>query len=310
MTDLLARRLGYAAAVTGGTGGASIVVTSSADSGPGTLREAVTGNAPKVVTFAAPMTIALSSVIEVGSNTTIDGTQAIPTITGQGLKLWSVSNIIVCNVAIRNAAVDGIQLAYSPDLIWIDHCTISTSGDGNIDMTRTNGATARITVSSCRLDGVHKCCLFGLAKSESVSETGIRATFFRNRFICDQRNPKVLQGVAHVCNNVMEFGSYGSGVYDGAHVWLDRNIYISKLGSADGDRWAGYTGSGTAAGIVVGSGNVRCTGNLLYGCTLTQNNPSLVSNITFPPLPAQTATAALRTSVVNNAGAVGSLVLA
>ena len=41
MSDLLSRRLGYAASVTGGNGGTSIVVTSAADSGPGALREAV-----------------------------------------------------------------------------------------------------------------------------------------------------------------------------------------------------------------------------------------------------------------------------
>lgn len=70
--SLLATRCGYAAGVTGGLGGPVVTVTNANDSGPGSLRDAVAGNAPKWVVITNAVTLHPSTPISVGSNTTID----------------------------------------------------------------------------------------------------------------------------------------------------------------------------------------------------------------------------------------------
>src|SRR5471030_783707 len=69
---LLAGREGYGRAATGGLGGRFAVVTSNANSGPGSLR-AVLGSAsgPLWIEFASDMVIDLADDIPIPSNTTI-----------------------------------------------------------------------------------------------------------------------------------------------------------------------------------------------------------------------------------------------
>lgn len=309
--SLLATRCGYAAAVTGGLNGPVVTVTNANDSGPGSLREAVTGDAPKWVVMACPLTIRPLTPISVGANTTIDGRYGSLELIGNGLMIWNASNVIVTNVKISNSAIDGISIAYAADMIWIDQCTVQRSIDGNIDRTHAGAGVSRITVSRCRLHGAHKCCLFGLAANKGNVDTGIRATFYKTWFCNNERNPKILQGVAQVANCVIEYRDYGAGSFDGAHVWIDRCIFVTR-GSAPGPAALtnSYNGTGKATGFNLSDGHLRGTGNLfLGGPRLIESNPGLVSRIHFPALSLATPSPALRTAITRDAGVQAALAL-
>ena len=74
---------GFGAVTRGGEGGRTIVVTNLADDGPGSLREALTAQEPRIIEFAVEGTIELKSWIRVNNDGVIlpfsfvyDGTQS------------------------------------------------------------------------------------------------------------------------------------------------------------------------------------------------------------------------------------------
>ncbi len=68
---------GFGAVARGGEGGRTIIVTNISDSGPGSLREALTAQEPRIVEFAVEGAIELKSRINVTSGrVTIDGATA------------------------------------------------------------------------------------------------------------------------------------------------------------------------------------------------------------------------------------------
>lgn len=144
-----------AAAVTGGT--TPFVVTSLADSGAGTLRDALSV-AGRLITFSVGGTISLTSACYVLLNTTIDGFSAPSAITVtstvDGLILigepGSVttrgSNIIVKGLRFRNCGGDCIQVFRNAHDIVIDHCDVAGALDGDIDVTE---GCFNVTISNC-----------------------------------------------------------------------------------------------------------------------------------------------------------------
>ena len=68
---------GFGAVTHGGEGGKIITVTNLADSGPGSLREALMAQEPRIVQFSVEGTIELNSRIKVtNGKITIDGSTA------------------------------------------------------------------------------------------------------------------------------------------------------------------------------------------------------------------------------------------
>jgi pectate lyase len=134
---------GFGKYTTGGRGGKVYVVRNLHDSGPGSLREGVTGNTPRIVVFAVAGTIHLESPLAIRSNVTIAG-QSAP---GGGICLadYPVSlggdNIIVRYLRFRmgdryqnKGQVDGggSDDAFSGTRrkhVLIDHCSMSWSTD-------------------------------------------------------------------------------------------------------------------------------------------------------------------------------------
>ena len=134
---------GFGKFTTGGRGGAVIKVTNLNDSGPGSLREAVSKKYPRVIVFDVDGTIHLNSKLNIKGNATIAG-QSAP---GDGICIADQSvqidgdNIIIRYVRFRlgdkfqrGAQVDGNG---SDDAlggnrrkhIMIDHCSLSWSND-------------------------------------------------------------------------------------------------------------------------------------------------------------------------------------
>lgn len=128
---------GHGRYVTGGRGGEVRHVTNLNDSGSGSLREAVSGDEPKIVIFDVGGVIALDSDLEIGANTTIAGqTAPSPGIT---LRYYTVrpegDNIIIRFIRVRrgeekdvNDGADAIWTREHTGLI-LDHCSFSWSID-------------------------------------------------------------------------------------------------------------------------------------------------------------------------------------
>ena len=144
---------GFGALTTGGAEPPRCVVASLYDSGPGTLRECLTGGNHYVV-FGVAGTIRLSSTIEVPSNVTIDGFSAPPpgiTVTNRAFNIWNASNIVLQGFRIRNVGflpaadpatergavtkeIDCISVRGGVQRLVLSHMSIAGCGDGAIDI--------------------------------------------------------------------------------------------------------------------------------------------------------------------------------
>jgi hypothetical protein len=185
---------GFGADTRGGDGQPVYRVTSLADSGPGTLRDAVSrGN--RHVVFDVSGTIRLSDRIEVrGANITIDGFTAPKpgiTITGSGLRLrgaLGAHHVIVRGIRVRGAhskdSVDCITVTDSASNVLIEHVSTADCADGSIDV----GHGARdVTVAWSILHNPQKTSL--------VAYGGHRITMHHNLIIAGStRNPYVTCG--------------------------------------------------------------------------------------------------------------------
>lgn len=101
------------------------------------------GDAKKIVYFKVP--IELTARPKIGSNTSLIGIGTNAIITGKGLDVSAVSNVIIRNIATKKiVGNDGISVKNSKN-VWIDHCDFSSDllygfdyYDGLVDVT--NGA--------------------------------------------------------------------------------------------------------------------------------------------------------------------------
>jgi hypothetical protein len=226
---------GFGATTSGGTGGTVVRVTTLNDSGPGSLREAVSrGN--RMVVFEVAGEIALSTYLYVlGANITIDGfTAPAPGITLKNYGLIVRGNkgahdIIVRGIRIRGAAIDGIQVAYGAYNVVIDHVSVTGSADGNIDITE---GSHDVTVSWSIIGANDKNML--------VKYNTSRVTLHHNVFTASaQRSPQVriddsttavaTDLTADIRNNVIaNWGTgYGSVVWYGPWANVVNNFYAA-----------------------------------------------------------------------------------
>jgi pectate lyase len=199
---------------TGGAGGSTVTVTSLA-----ALNSAVSSTAPMIVRVSGNFTC--NGDVRVASNKTILGVGSTSGLTGCGLNMSDVSNVIVRNMRISFVPAssgngDAIHVDNATRL-WIDHNELfsdTNNGtdfyDGLLDMTH---AADFITVSWNHLHDHIKCSLVGHSDNNASEDAGhLRITYHHNRFDgCDSRNPRVRFGnPVHVYNNYYNnIGDYG-----------------------------------------------------------------------------------------------------
>lgn len=208
--ELLAQREGYGRAATGGLGGRVVLVTSSADSGPGTLRNLVErAREPLWVIFASDLSIDLKSQIGVSSNITIDGRGRSVTLHDWGLSLVNVDNVIVTHVAVDGRFREGAQainLAPAHD-VWLDHLTLARTQDRLINV---KAGSTDVTLSWIRFEDHNKVMLFNNLVSENLFEfyerdSRLRVSLHHSYFFDTiQRNPRAQIGTSHIYNNLLE----------------------------------------------------------------------------------------------------------
>lgn len=135
---------GWGAGTCAGRGGAVLEVTNLNDSGPGSLREALSNPNPRIVIFRVSGTIELQSMLEITSPFLTIAGQTAP---GDGicLKNFPLHIVNTHDIAVRflrirpgtasglkGSELDGIEIRDASHVI-IDHCTVSWTNDEAIN---------------------------------------------------------------------------------------------------------------------------------------------------------------------------------
>ncbi len=244
---------GFGALATGGRGGEVYVVTTLADAGPGSFRDAVS-KPNRVVVFEAGGIIRLKSNIEISDNITIAGQTASGEgicLYGQSVSLGGHTNVIVRYLRFRQGmSGDRGKKSLGMDKasnIIVDHCSIEWGRWDDLGITV---GSHDITVQDCIMaEAIHPQS-FG-ALIDSVTNV----TLARNLWMSNEsRNPKA-KGTIQYINNVVY--NWAIGGLCGGHSSADRsldvinNVFIK--GPSSNNRFAGQF---LASDHVFQSGNV------------------------------------------------------
>jgi pectate lyase len=261
---------GYGHRATGGPGGRTLTVTSTADSGSGSLRwalgEAAKTSGAEAIVFAVNGEIRLRSTLDVPSNTTIDGYGQDVALSGYGFQLEGVRNVIISYLTLRDGGdTDAIEITsdnvcsdcQGPPIrsqdIWIHHLALSDYGDGLLDICK--GATD-ITVSWSHFSNHSKVMLIGCSNKahHAAADAGIRVTLHHNYFDGTvQRNPRVRQGMVDIYNNYYRnWRSYAIASSMNARVRVGNNVFDA---GRSGKAIICHVGSDPQAGLLQLSGN-------------------------------------------------------
>lgn len=232
---------GFGASARGGAGGRVITVTSLADSGPGSLREALDASGPRMIHFAVDGTIDLQSRLRVANGqVTIEG----GTAPGNGITLrthglWfcgDCDDIIVRDLRIRvltGGTLGDCLLLWgnqggTVERVLIDHCSLMWATD---EVVNTWGNVRDVTcqwsiIAEAQLPH-SKAWLSGVG-SDRIS---IHHCLFAQNA---DRVPKLEGGVYDLVNNVLYNWTVNNAakVGSGARVNLVNNYFIAGPQSA------------------------------------------------------------------------------
>lgn len=300
--SLLNELVGFGRTAYGGTGGAEVWVTNANDSGTGSLREAVTGDAPRWIRFNPGFghyNIYLASRIDVGSWKTIDARGAVDVkIFNHGFDIRGQS-VMVENVIFQQGADDGLKVLDGGRKVWVDHCSFSNWSDEALSIiTPVTGIFTDVTVSWCKFSSQSKAMLIGHAPGDP-NGPNMRVTLHHNYFSAvDGRQPRIRRALVHAYNNyLVNWGDYGMASVDYGQLRTENNIFEAESGGS------------TDAVIVYISPEPYGYTNIGYdwkinGATSVENQPSLVF---WPPnyytYSLDAANSTLRTTIIANAGA-------
>jgi pectate lyase len=183
---------GFGATTPGGKGQPVYRVTNLNDSGPGSLRDALSrGNRYVVFDVAGEIKVQRKFIDVKGAFITIDGfTAPSPGITlkGGGLRINGLRggqhDVIIRGLRILDAAIDGIQISQGVYNVVVDHVSIRNSVDENINI----GWNAHdVTISWSIFSNP-----VGTGKNFLITDNASRITLHRNLLVnARQRNPKV-----------------------------------------------------------------------------------------------------------------------
>jgi pectate lyase len=228
---------GFGATTAGGSGGAVVEVTSLADSGPGTLRAALKSNNVRIV-FKVAGTIFLQSRLELRGRSyiTVDGSTAPApgiTIYGNMFYIRRSHDIILTHLRVRNAVDNGILLWDGSYNVVIDHCSVTDSGDENIDITED---THDVTVSWTLIGDTRRDSFLRHTKGMLVASfsqpPAMNVSIHHNLFVnLEQRNPQMsTAGLFDIRNNVIRnWGSYGIRIRQEAWGNIVNNVFETLL---------------------------------------------------------------------------------
>ena len=252
---------GFGFRTTGGAGRPVLTVTTLADSGPGSLRDALSkaDRDGGTIRFAVGGEIALLSGLDVPNRVTIDGSSApAPGITllgeragagGTGVLNLYQGNVIVRGLRIRNAMNDGIHIVprrgEAIANIVVDHCSITSSDDGGIDITGRSGfQVTDVTIVSNYLAGNGGPCDKGMCGGGSLAKYGVtRLSYYYNFWDKNLRRTPSISGdavIADVRYNVVRAPVQGGiQIRDGARANLVGNVLLGRKATVAVKLWGG-----------------------------------------------------------------------
>lgn len=232
---------GFGAGAKGGEGGRVIPVTTLADSGPGSLREAIAAEGPRVVQFAVEGTIELKSRLRVtNGRITIDGSTA----PGNGITLLNhgiqfrgdCDDVIVRHLRIRvtTGGEEGDCLLFwgtqggTVQRVLVDHCSLMGATD---EVVNTWGQVRDLTVQWTIIAEARPPHSKGWLSGMGSDRISIHHCLFAHNA---DRNPKLQGGTYDVVNNVIYNWSVNNAakIEQGARVNLVNNCFIPGPQSA------------------------------------------------------------------------------
>lgn len=230
---------GFGALATGGRGGTVYRVTTLADAGPGSFRDAVSqGN--RTVVFAVGGVIRMASDITLSDNLTVAGETAPGEgicLYGRTVSLGGRSNIILRYLRFRQGmSGDRGKKALGMDRtrnVIVDHCSIEWGRWDDLGITV---GSSEITVQFCLIaEAIHPQSFGALV--DSVSNVTLRSNLWMSN---ESRNPKAKGTIQYINNVVYNWGYTG---LCGGHSAADRELdvignYFIK-GPSSNDRFAG-----------------------------------------------------------------------
>ena len=272
---------GFGRDTTGGAGKPVYRVINLNNSGPGSLRDAVSaGN--RCVVFDVAGTISLTSFLKVGgANITIDGfTAPSPGInlTGWGFA-WhgpphgAVANIVARGIRVRGTVTpeslgaDGFQISNVNNFV-IDHVSIDQWGDGSIDIAdgSSNGTIQWSIVGRGKGASPKSVLVKYETRRISIHHNLLMNSLDRNPYVAwsDKANEKSTEIVADIRNNlVWNYGWTGISVRHNAWANVVNNYCFSTAApTADAALYIREGGVAYASGNFSPSGiNIDAKGN-------------------------------------------------
>jgi hypothetical protein len=253
---------GFGFKTTGGSGRPTFTVTTLADSGAGSLRDALAKAARDggTIRFAIGGGIRLESGLDVPGRTTIDGSSA----PAPGITLWGTragaaggvvnlyeSNVVLRGLRIRDGMNDGVHIAprrrRAIANVVVDHCSITNNRDGGIDITgREDLPVTDVTVLSNYIAGNGGPCAKGLCGGGSLANHGAtRLSYYFNFWDKNLRRTPSVSGadaIADVRYNVVRATVQGSiQIRDRARANLFGNTLEGPRGRAAAVKlWGGF----------------------------------------------------------------------
>ena len=213
---------------TGGADGPTVTVTSL----PALETEAA-ASGPEIIMVDG--LFSGSGEVQVSSDKSIIGVGSGSGLTGIGLSMEHVDNVIIQNMNISKVTAatgdgDAVHIQ-SSDHIWIDHNDLSSDMDhgkdfydGLIDITH---AGDFVSVSWNRIHDHFKVSLVGHSDSNGAEDTGhLRVTYYDNFFHnFDSRTPSLRFGTGHVFNNYFVNGDTAVDSRMGAQILVQNNVF-------------------------------------------------------------------------------------
>jgi len=213
---------GFGAHVSGGRGGDVYIVTNLNNSGPGSLRSAIS-QPNRTVVFEVGGTIEIDSQLVFSNNITLAGHTAPGGVAvyGHGVSMSNRNNIIVQHMTFRQGVAGGsstgtkaVNITGGRNII-LDHVSMSWGRWGTFGITNDSGTPfeqefKNITVQNSIISEAVDPQRFG-----AIVDSSRDVTFARNLWVNNQsRNPKGKADMQYINNVVYNWGSNG---YVGGH---------------------------------------------------------------------------------------------
>ncbi|KAK8014802.1 hypothetical protein PG990_008098 [Apiospora arundinis] len=192
--------VGYGAVATGGAGGETYTVTTLADSGAGSFRDAVS-QPNRIINFSVGGYIELKSIIALSNGLTING-QTAP---GGGIGVMGAeisgsgrNNIIIRNLRMRQGLRDtdgkkksAINLGKARNVI-LDHCSLAYGQWNSIDAVKVTNLTVSNSIIA-----------LPVGQQFGAHIEGGPTTFYRNLWVSAHNRQPLAKGDTQFVNNVV-----------------------------------------------------------------------------------------------------------